>query len=109
MLTAPSQLGCQANGENSHQHNPGNPLNFMLDAFPLATLPIYPGLGPAWGSAGFGLVTLDSHGMVVSKHSSASKTHLYIMACPMPQVGLCMKSDVIYISIPLIVPEQRLG
>jgi len=46
VLTAPSQLGCQANGENSHQHNPGNPLNFMLDAFPLATLPIYPGLGP---------------------------------------------------------------
>jgi len=35
-------------------------LSFMLDALPVATLPIYLGLGPTWGSAGFGPITFGS-------------------------------------------------
>jgi len=57
--TAPSQLGCQANGENSHRHNPIPPPNFMPDALPVATLAVYLGLLPALGS-GFCLVTFGS-------------------------------------------------
>ena len=61
----PSQLGCQANQENSCRHNPHSLSVFCQMPFlPVATLPIYLGFGPARGSAGFGPVTFGSPDLV---------------------------------------------
>jgi len=54
-----SCVATQANRENSHQP-PQPPPSFMLDVLPVATLPIYPGLGPVQDSADFCPVTFGS-------------------------------------------------